>query len=269
MKVTITSIAGFAEAFESMYISKRNWTESNAKNIRRICHQIENNIQTMINGENIVSAFYSMSDDDIEIFKDMIQKFKNISKKHITLGRFIDVTIMTEGIHRGAQDDIDSHARRFENRIVRSSTRLANFNQDEFSSYYSDKVMTTDNMLLNMNKMLPDTIVETKSGDFIANYNYNGGLDDIANIWMKTPNGFCKREYYDNKDVRRGLYMLGIPSNFISKINITEFAHVYKLRNNNGSANPEVKQWAETVMNQIYTLTSHYIDRDYIMSIDN
>ena len=58
-----------------------------------------------------------------------------MGKKHITVLRFIDISIMTEGLHRAGQDDVDAHARRFDNRIIRSSTRLSTFSDDEISVF--------------------------------------------------------------------------------------------------------------------------------------
>ena len=69
-----------------------------------------------------------------------------MGRRHITVLRFIDISIMTEGIHRGGQDDIDSHVKRFENKVIRSSTRLAEFNNEK-SDYYEGKIMTTDEAL--------------------------------------------------------------------------------------------------------------------------
>ena len=89
-----------------------------------------------------------------------------------------------------------------------------------------------------------------------------------GNIYIKSTNGYVKEEYKDNKDVKRGLYMLSIPSNFVSKINLCEWGHVYKERNENGGANPEVKEWAEEVMKQI-TDMHNQITRDYVLSIEN
>ena len=62
--------------------------------------------------------------------------------------------------------------------------------------------------------------------------------------------------------------MLGIPSNFISKINLCEWGHVFKERYNDGCANPEVKEWAEQVMLQVTNFHKE-ITREYVLSIQN
>ena len=56
--------------------------------------------------------------------------------------------------------------------------------------------------------------------------------------------------------------------NFISKINLCEWGHVFKERCDDGTANPEVKRWAEEVMAQI-TDFHNQITRDYVLSIEN
>ena len=90
----------------------------------------------------------------------------------------------------------------------------------------------------------------------------------MGRTYYKSTNGYIKEEFKNNKDVKRGLYMLSIPSNFISKINLCEWGHVFKERNKNGGANPEVKEWAEEVMRQI-TNIHNQISRDYVLTIDN
>lgn len=151
----------------------------------------------------------------------------------------------TEGVK-----DLDSHAKRFDNRIIRSSTRLAEYSDDEKSDYYKDKIIPTDKAL---------NILNIKTPEFIE---YNGKK------YVKSVNGYIREEYKNNKDVKRGLYMLSIPSNFVSKINLCEFGHVFKERNQDGNANPEVKEWAESVMQKITNLHKQ-ITRDYVLSIEN
>ena len=102
-------------------------------------------------------------------------------------------------------------------------------------------------------------ILEIKSPNEIE---YNG------KTYVKTINGYILKEYADNKDVKRGLYMLSIPSNFIFKINLAEFAHVYKERNSSGTANPEVKECAEQCLNLINNVFD-MMDRQLMLDILN
>ena len=146
--------------------------------------------------------------------------------------------------------DVDAHARRFDNRIIRSSTRLATYDDDEMSDWYRDKIITTDRAVKELGIELPDSIVIGRE------------------TYVKSPNGYIKEEFKDDRDVKRGLYMLSIPSNFISKINLCEWAHVYKERNEYGGANPEVKLWAEDVMAAI-TRVHEEMTRNFVVNIQN
>ena len=241
MNITVNSITGFEDAFVAMYMSKRTWTPELDEDIRSTCDAVLDR-----NGRIIENY----SADNLEKFNKWFEMLLRMGRKHITVLRYIDISIMTEGIHRAGQDDIDAHARRFENKIIRSSTRLAEFKDGEMSDYYKDKIITTDKALEILGIDIPETI------------QYEG------NTYVKSTNGYVKEEYKDNKDVKRGLYMLSIPSNFVSKINLCEWGHVFKERNENGSANPEVKQWAELVMKQI-TGMHNQITRKYVLSIEN
>ena len=146
--------------------------------------------------------------------------------------------------------DIDAHARRFDNRIIRNSTRLADFSDGEMSDYYRGKIIPTDEALEILNIDIPET------------------FEFMGRTYYKSPNGYVKEGFQNDKDVKRGLYMLSIPSNFISKINLCEWGHVFGERNEDGGANPEVKEWAERGMKQI-TDMHHQITRDYVLSIKN
>lgn len=240
MKVTVNGITGFEEAFVSMYISKRTWTPELDKEIRNICDCVIDKHGHIINS----------SKEDIDKFNKWLSMLLRMGRKHITLLRFIDISIMTEGIHRGGQDDIDSHSKRFDNRIIRSSTRLSTFSDNEMSDYYKEKILTTNKALNILGINIPES------------FEYNGEK------YMKSVNGYIKEEYKNNNDVKRGLYMLSIPSNFVSKINLCELGHVFKERNKDGRANPEVKEWAESIIEQIHSYHEQ-ITRDYVLSIEN
>ena len=243
MKVKVNSITGFEDAFVAMYISKRSWTPELDEEIRDVCNDVldkNGNIKT-----------WTCNKNNLEKFNKWLEMLLRMGKKHITVLRFLDISIMTEGLHRAGQDDVDAHARRFDNRIIRSSTRLATFDEGEMSDYYKDKILTDA------------TVVKAVLGiDMPDEIEYEGSK------YVKSANGYVKEEYKNNKDVKRGLYMLSIPSNFISKINLCEWGHVFKERNENGGANLEVKMWAEKVMEQL-TKMHQQITRDYVLSIEN
>ncbi len=241
MKVTVTSITGFYEAFVSMFMSKRTWTPELDDEIRKVCKRV-------LNSDGKLKDF--QDNESLEKFNKWLGMLLRMGKRHITILRYIDITIMTEGLHRAGQDDVDAHARRFDNRIIRNSTRLATYEEGEMSSYYKDKVLTDGQACKILGFELPKEI------------EYNN------NTYVKSTNGYVLKEYENNKDVKRGLYMLGIPSNFISKINLCEWGHVFKERYADGGANPEVKEWAEQVMMQLTNFHKD-ITRDYVLSIQN
>ena len=241
MNVTVNSITGFEDAFVAMYMSKRTWTPELDKDIRSTCNAVLDRNGRIVNDYDAES---------LEKFNKWLGMLLRMGRRHITVLRYIDISIMTEGIHRAGQDDIDAHARRFDNRIIRSSTRLAEFSEGEMSDYYRGKIISTDEALNILNIDIPDS------------------FEFMGRTYYKSPNGYIKEGYEDNKDVKRGLYMLSIPSNFVSKINLCEWGHVFKERNKNGGANPEVKEWAEEVMKQI-TDMHNQITRDYVLSIEN
>lgn len=241
MKVTVNSIIGFEDAFVAMYISKRTWTPDLDKEIRIICNNVLDEHGRLRE---------SCSKENLDRFNNWLTTLLKMGKKHITVLRFIDISIMTEGLHRAGQDDVDSHARRFDNRIIRSSTRLATFSDDEMSDFYRNKTITTNQALNILGINIPDS------------FEYEGSR------YVKSTNGYIKEEYENNKDVKRGLYMLSIPSNFVSKINLCEWGHVFQQRNKDGGANPEVKEWAEEVMRQMNNFHDQ-ITREYVLGIDN
>ena len=239
MKVYFNGIDGLDDAITAMYFSKRNWSE-----------ELEDYIR-----ETVVANTYSrgrcvpqnaMSDD----FKTWMNKLCKWGKIHVTLLKFIDISVTVDGLHRAGQDDWDSHAKRFDNRIIRSSTRLADFRSDEKSDYYKDKILTTDEVCEKLGVDLPEDVT---FGD---------------KKYVKTVNGYILEDMKNNRDVKRGLYMESIPSSFIFKVNLTEWAHVYKERGIHGTANPEVKELAELIQESLED-ANPWFTREFILSIKN
>jgi hypothetical protein len=249
MKATVNRVTGYEDAIIAMYLSKRTWTPDLDDHIRYICREV-----LRYDGSYMFNTAAPNTQHYIECvkeFEDWMGKLLKWGKKHTTLLRFINIQIMTEGMHRGGQDDIDAHARRFENRVIRSSTRLATFDSGEKSDFYKDKILTDGEACKILGLELPEE------------FEYEG------ENWIKSPNGYIKAKYEGNKDVMRGLYMLSIPSNFETQINLCEWAHVFHLRNINSGANPEVKEWAESIMSQLHETYYYDFTRDYILEIEN
>ena len=218
MQVYLNEITGIADAFVSLRMSKRSWTEKTDDEIRKICANALDARGFLINK----SAEYS------KLMKSLVKW----GRRHITLFRYIDFSVTVNGMHRAGQDDWDAHAKRFGNRILRSSTRLASFGY-ELSDWYKDKIIPTDLAAKTLNIDLPEELV------------YNGAR------YKKVINGYVREDLANEQDVLRGLYMLSIPSVFIFKSDLCEWAHVYKERGAHGGAHPEVKELAETIANKL------------------
>ena len=235
MKIYLNEVSGLWQAITAMYMSKRSWTREKELDIQRCC--LTN--YYMPGGKRDVKKPLT------EEMEDYLSKLFKWAPNHITLGRFIDFAFTVEGMHRGAQDDFDSHAMRLGNRILRSSTRLASFGGGEKSAYYQGKIMTTDEMLEVLGVTLPETFNDGEGG-----------------IWKKAANGYIREEFADDQDVKRGLYMLCIPSNFTFRCNATDFAHIVKERDSHGHAHPELKEAVEEMkrllQEQIPQLTDEY-----------
>lgn len=243
MQVFLNKITGIDDAIVSMYMSKRTWTRELEKEIRYACDTVLNRDGSLIKGEHNHLNEYLF-------FISNLNKLIKWGARHMTMLRFIDISVTVEGMHRAGQDDVDSHAKRFDNRIIRSSTRLAKFNNNEMSDYYRGKIVPTDVALAALGIVTPDEIT------------YDG------QEYVKTVNGYVLKGMEENKDVIRGLYMLSIPSNFIFKCQLTEWAHVYKERNKNGTANPEVKEFCEAVCNEIERFVPQF-NRELFEKIPN
>lgn len=223
MKIYVNEINGIADSIVSMFMSKRTWTRENELEIRKICDNVLDRQGKILRDADL---------EDLDKYNVWMDSLVKLGWRHITMLRFIDISVTVEGLHRAGQDDWDSHAARFNNRIIRSSTRLADFGY-EMSDWYQDKIIPTDSALELLGISAPETI--TRNGE----------------TYVKTINGYIKEDMKNNSDVKRGLYMLSIPSNFIFRVNLTEWAHVYKERNMKGSANPEVKMCCEAIADQI------------------
>ena len=102
----------------------------------------------------------------------------------------------------------------------------------------------------------------------IANIELPETIEHDGYTYVKTVNGYIREDLKEDKDVLRGLYMMSIPSSFIFNVNAAEWAHVYKLRNAESHANPEVRQLAEEIADLLES-ANPYFTRDLWLSIPN
>lgn len=245
MEVYLNRIDGWDDAILTMFYSKRTITREFEREVRNAVY--ESTLQSPHYG-----VVGSLIDSDYwEQVKGWLTTLFKWAPHHTTMGRFLDLSFTVYGMHRAGQDDWDAHAQRYNNRIIRSSTRLADFKGGEVSSYYEDKIVPTDVALAALGITTPDEI------------EYKG------QTYVRAVNGYVLKGMENNKDVKRGLYMLSIPSNFIFKVNLTEFAHVYKERRKEGTANPEVKEACEWMVDLLEEASGGFITREFLMSIKN
>lgn len=237
MKVYLNEITGMADALVSMYMSKRTWTPELDKEIRddwwSYCHDND----------------WERDGKVVERTEKRIESFCKYAWMHTTMLDFVTISATVEGIHRAGQDDWDAHACRFNNRIIRSSTRLADFKEGEMSDFYKGKIIPTDIALRNVFTIYLPNEIEMDGQEYV-----------------KVPNGYVLKGMEDDRDVKRGLYMESIPSNFIFKVNMAQWAHVYRLRNKNGTANPEVKQLAEMLQDEVEKQMP-WFDREFLAKV--
>lgn len=218
LNVYLNKITGIDDALVSLLMSKRSYTREKEMMIRR-----------MVQEELTEQGFLCENSNKIIGEINKLLKYK----EHTTLLRFIDISCTVSGLHRGAQDDFDSHAKRLDNRIVRASTRLANFSETEKSQFYQDKIKYPTEILSMLNIELPEQIEEN-------------GI-----IYVKTDFGYVREDLKDNKDAKRGLYPLGIPSDFIFKAQYPELAHIVQHRDSTTSANPELQMMIEMLKQEL------------------
>ena len=233
MKVYLNEINGLWAAIDAAYFSKRSWTREKEEYIKEVYAR---NFDRWGMRRRDIPEF----DPEMQEMMDMLFKW---SKSHITLGKFVDFSFTIRELHRGAQDDFDSHAKRLDNRIVRSSTRLAKFGTEK-SEWYEGKIITTDEALEILDIPKPAEIM----------------IDGIN--YVACTNGYVREDLKDNKDVLRGLYMLSIPSNFTFKCNCTEFAHIVNERDEFSHAAPElrfmIKECKRLLQDEIPHLTTEW-----------
>ena len=250
MQVYLNEITGTADCIVSMLFSKRTWTREKELHIRDLVDKLFSSKGFYIEASH--TKCDELKDID-EMYEDLSKHMKTTMKwgcKHITLLRFMDFSFTVEGMHRAGQDDWDAHAQRFNNRIIRSSTRLATFDGDEMSEFYEGKILTMDQVLEKLGCTIPDKINKNNV------------------TFVRATNGYIREDLVDDKDVKRGLYMECIPSNFIFKVNLTEWAHVYKMRNNLSHANPEVKKLCEDICD-ILGKANPWLTRQLFQEIEN
>lgn len=245
MRAYLNRVDGIDDAICTMFLSKRHLTREKEMEIR---NEVRLHTTSMYDGTTPLGALGPDYSAKLAVW---LQNTLKIGVQHMTLLRFIDLSFSVYGLHRGGQDDLDAHSMRMNNRIIRASTRLGTFERGELSEYYTGKILPTDMALAALGIAMPDELV------------YEG------QTYVRASNGYILKGMENENDVKRGLYMLSIPSDFIYRIQLTEFAHVYKMRGKSGGAHPELKQAIESMADQLEAATQGLITRDFLLEIPN
>lgn len=238
MRVQLNSITNIDDALLTMYFSRGTWTWEIDREVRKMVDSCTDRRGNYIGGLA----------ENIEKYTKTMTTWLKYAPKHSTMASFIGLSFTVEGLHRAGQDDWDAHAKRMDNRIIRQSTRLGTLPEDAKSDFYKDKILTYHEAMTILGIETPDEI------------------EHDGKTYVKVHDGYVLKGMEKNRDAHRGLYHLAFPSNFTFEINLAQFAHVYRLRNDKGGANPEVKQLAEQCMSLI-TAAQPFLTRDVVMSI--
>ena len=250
MRATLKKISSVDDAILAMYFTKRSYTNDLDVTIRKRIHDI-----TDCNGffKTITASEYP--DYIVEEYEKIHKELEKLAKYgagvgsknamleegHDTLLRFVDFTIVVTDLHRGAMDDLDSHAQRMCNRIVRTSTRIEPSKGNEakntqLSDWYKDRVIPYSE-LRNTDKLI--IVRDGVSFTEVPPYGYIR-VDE-----------FDENRGYSLQDVIRGLIPLGVPMSCIFKVDLYNMRHIYKRRNKYTHAAPELKMAIEQVADQI------------------
>ena len=215
MTFVLKSISGLESAIASLKFTHRTWTPEWDLAMREAVHAVFDR-----NGFIIPEA---MTDEN-KHWKEVEQMLCKLGKYgagvgnsmydagHETLLRFIDFEFIVIGLHRAAQDDLDAHAMRMNNRIVRASSRNGDStNSGDMSEWYLPRILRFEDILDAPVKMGESTAT-------IANLlpeNIEMKVGNTTYKMIKTQHGFIREDCVDNGDAQRGLYTLAMASNCI------------------------------------------------------
>jgi len=259
MEFKLLKVSGYEEAILSLRMSKgKYYSWEKAQEIQQLVYLVTNHMGALCTPVEYKAKLemldrYGDYETDVAEFERLLQLTMNNAmgeQKHHTLMKYIDVSFITEGLHRGAQDDLDAHAIAFNNRITRFSTRLAEIPEVKLSEWYQDKLIPFYDVMLDRDPSIefssdkyPQMPLEVFVGDdrfVITPFGYV--LEKYAQVPAK--NGLAK-------DVQRGLMPLGMESNGLWKTDLFNLRYVYKMRSKLTKANPELKDGMEQLADQI------------------
>jgi hypothetical protein len=278
MKFHLFKTSGYEEAIMSLRMSKgKFYSWEKAQQIQHLVYVCTNQngslnddiayhmkLQTIYSdaiGHPKITGDY---EQDIAEFKRLLGiTFDNSMghQDHHTLMKYIDVSFFTDGLHRGAQDDLDAHAMGFNNRITRFSTRLASEIPPIVSEWYQGKIIPFHDVIKQFenvceSEILPEFIEVTPDGKVL--FANDVGVPVVGEVFKYTPFGYVLKKYADmnheasiRKDVLRGLVPLGTPGPALWKTDLWNLRYIYFRRGELTKANPELKIGMEQLADQI------------------
>ena len=274
MEITHIALSGYDDMVRAIYMSNKKYNDelemkiTRGEYLRRLSPEKRKKLGLLTNDNEIYNEYrkmidiafniacgtlYNKTDEKGAITPDQIQLC------HSTIGRFLDISCTVNGLHRGATDDFDAHARRLDSRIVRRSTRTNSPDEIVLSDWYKDKVIPFGDL---------DGCTVTEVTNITENTDCEIRLPPtiIVNnkVYRKSRFGYVADEFKDNYDVLRGLTPLGMSNLFTFKCNITEWAHITKLREPGTHAAPELQQMIQMI-NQAIEQMEPRLDHDFWM----
>ena len=274
MEITHIALSGYDDMVRAIYMTNKKYNDelemkiTRGEYLRKLSPEKRKKLEEVSNDNEIYNEYrkmidiafniacgtlYNKTDEKGAITPDQIQLC------HSTIGRFLDISCTVDGLHRGATDDFDAHARRLDSRIVRRSTRTNSPNEIVLSDWYKDKVIPFGDLdgrtvteVINI-KESTDCEIKLPSTIIVNN-----------KVYRKSRFGYVADEFKDNYDVLRGLTPLGMSNLFTFKCNITEWAHITKLREPGTHAAPELQQMIQMI-NQAIEQMEPRLNHDFWM----
>lgn len=247
MAITLTEVNGIVSASASLKQTKRTFKMDDYMRLLQLFHDHTDYRGFIIlpnNNEGYNTHKYEMEHEEIIKLMNNLAKWGAgwgqgdngtwIDAGHETLLRYIDLTFVVENCGYGTVADLDAHAMRFNNRIIRSSSRIAKYQELETSWWYKDKNLSLTEVADVLGYEFPEKFT-----------------DENDKVWVRAQNGYVPEGYDENGDYTRGNYPLHIPMNAICKINLFDLRHVYKRRNAYTHATQELRHDIESLADQV------------------
>lgn len=274
MEITHIALSGYDDMVRAIYMSNKKYNDelemkiTRGEYLRKLSPEKRKKLEEVSNDNEIYNEYRKMIDIAFNIACGTLYKKTDekgaitpdqIQLCHSTIGRFLDISCTVDGLHRGATDDFDAHARRLDSRIVRRSTRTNSPDEIILSDWYKDKVIPFGDLdghtvteVINV-KESTDCEIKLPSTIIVNN-----------KVYRKSRFGYVADEFKDNYDVLRGLTPLGMSNLFTFKCNITEWAHITKLREPGTHAAPELQQMIQMI-NQAIEQMEPRLNHDFWM----